>query len=467
MGLHKLTVMCSVLCLAAFAVQLAESQELLQAPTLRFAVDVNQSAVKLYSAVPVVCTIPDTARRPAEVHLSLAANTSSAVLSFTLTIQSPVIFTLNARPDFETAFVCWYRIIRTKEQSQFSEPINIVISALSDPLVVLIPPVFPVGAKYTFQCETPLIGYTNTTLSVYDRLLPLRSGNNSFKYVGSRVLNPGEWGAAITRTNTGETYEFLCEMEVFLNGRALRSRSKPIAAMPEELPVRLVPKDPGTCYGDAYVRVRDDWRPLCFVSKFDNTLNTAKVVCKELGCGPVVDYRTLGGALYNSVGTPNCTGNEKKISECPISSERSCDQGTLNVICSEALPPPTLSLSERDTASWVYVRTEESVTLECIFQSSIHEFAYITLTRDGNDLYTRRTLPGSRVTWILHNTVTEGKYACYVHTREFKVYRTESSNVIGIYIYDPPPAGAVAAGVITTIIGVIILALLCIYRTSE
>lgn len=107
-----------------------------------------------------------------------------------------------------------------------------LLAALSDPLGVLIPPVFPVGTKYTFQCETPLIGYTNTTLSVYDRLLPLRSGNNSFEYVGSRVLAPGEWGAAITRTNAGETYEFLCEMEVFLNGRALRSRSKPTAAMP-------------------------------------------------------------------------------------------------------------------------------------------------------------------------------------------------------------------------------------------
>ncbi|XP_053492370.1 uncharacterized protein si:dkey-195m11.11 isoform X2 [Ictalurus furcatus] len=467
MGLHKLTVLCSGLCLAVFAVRLAESQELLQAPTLRFAVDVNQSAIKLYSSIVLVCTIPDTARRPAEVHLSLAANTSSAVLSFTLTWQSPVFFTLIARPDYETAFTCWYRHIRTNAQSHFSEPINIVISALSDPLAVLIPPVFPVGTKYTFQCETPLIGYTNTTLSVYDRLLPLRSGNNSFEYVGSRVLAPGEWGAAITRTNAGETYEFLCEMEVFLNGRALRSRSKPIAAMPEELPVRLVPKDLGTCYGDAYVRVRDDWRPLCFVPKFDNTLNVAKVVCKELGCGRVIDYRTLGGAAHTPVGTPNCTGNEKKIAECPISSARSCDQGTLNVICSEALPPPTLSLSERETASRVYVRTEESATLECIFQSSINEFAYITLTRNGNDLYTERTLPGQRVTWILHNTVNEGEYACYVHTRGFKVYRTESSNVIGIYIYDPPPAGAVAAGVITTIIGVIILVLLCIYGASE
>lgn len=79
-------------------------------------------------------------------------------------------------------------------------------------------------------------------------------------------------------------------------------------------------------------------------------------------------------------------------------------------------------------------------------QSNIIAFlfqAYITLTRNGNDLYTERTLPGQRVTWILHNTVNEGEYACYVHTRGFKVYRTESSNVIGIYstyhFYTIPP----------------------------
>ncbi|MCI4374992.1 hypothetical protein PGIGA_G00103900 [Pangasianodon gigas] len=465
MTLYKLT----VLCLTVFAVQLAESQELLPAPTLSFNYGVNKSAIKLYSSVDITCTIPGRANMPAEVHLSPVDATNSSLLSYTLTRNSPVIFTLFVRPEIEKAFVCWYRNTVTKALSQFSEAINIIISALSDPIAVLFPPVFPVGAKYTMQCETPQIGYINTTLNVYDRLLPLRHGNESFQYIGSRVLAPGEWGAAVTRTNAGETYEFMCEMEVFLNGRILRSRSKILTAMPDELSVHLVPKnsDSGTCYGDAFLKVRDGWRPLCFVSKFYDSMLVASIICRELGCGPAIDYNRLGFKAHNAIGTPNCTGSEKKIAECPIRSADFCDQGTLNIICSDALPPPTLSLSERDTSSWVYVRTEESVTLGCIFQSSINDFAYITFTHNGQDLSTTRALPGNRKTMTLRDPVPEGKYACYVHPGSSKLYRTENSNVIGIYIYNPPPAGAVAGGVITTVLGIVIFVYLCVYSARE
>lgn len=107
-----------------------------------------------------------------------------------------------------------------------------LLAALFDPILILFPPVFPVGAKYIIQCETQQTDYINTTLNMYDRLLPISPGKESFKYVGSRDLAPGEWGASITRKNAGETYEFICEMEVFFNGRTLRSRSKLITAMP-------------------------------------------------------------------------------------------------------------------------------------------------------------------------------------------------------------------------------------------
>lgn len=88
------------------------------------------------------------------------------------------------------------------------------------------------GVKYIAQCETPTKGYENTTLKLYDRLLPILPGKEAFEYIGSRVLLPGDWGAAVYRTNAGETYEFICGMEVFVNGRALRSRSKILTAMP-------------------------------------------------------------------------------------------------------------------------------------------------------------------------------------------------------------------------------------------
>lgn len=103
--------------------------DFLPAPTLAFGSEVNQSAIKLYSSVPIVCTIPDNAKKPAEVHLSKANATSdsSPLLSYTLQRQSLVTFTLIARPDHESAFVCWYTNTRSNTQSQFSKPISIVI----------------------------------------------------------------------------------------------------------------------------------------------------------------------------------------------------------------------------------------------------------------------------------------------------------------------------------------------------
>lgn len=89
-----------------------------------------------------------------------------------------------------------------------------------------------------------------------------------------------------------------------------------------------------TCYGLALLKVSDDWKPLCFVSKNDRSFSVASVVCRELGCGPAIDYQTLSDKSHDAVGTPNCTGTEKKIAECPLSSANVCDQGTLNIICS-------------------------------------------------------------------------------------------------------------------------------------
>lgn len=102
------------------------------------------------------------------------------------------------------------------------------------------------------------------------------------------------------------------------------------------LPVRLVPKDSGsgTCYGAAELKVQDEWRPLCFVSKIYESVKVANVICRELGCGSAIDFERFSSKSQNAVGTPNCTGAEKKLAECPLNSANICDQGTLNVICS-------------------------------------------------------------------------------------------------------------------------------------
>ncbi|XP_047670160.1 uncharacterized protein si:dkey-195m11.11 [Tachysurus fulvidraco] len=465
--LHTLTALCSVLCWCVFTVQRVESNDVLPAPTLSFDSNVNQSSITLYSNIIVLCTIPNNAKLPVEICLS-KADTAHTSTPFTSTKQfrlKEARFSLKVTPDLEGSLVCWYSGISSKVQSQFSERLNITISGLSDPIMLLIPTAFPVGGKYIAQCETPTKGYENTTLKLYDRLLPIRLGKENFDYIGSRVLLPGDWGAALHRTNAGETYEYICEMEVFLNGRTLRSTSEILTAMPEELPVRLIPKDSGqgSCYGYAFLKVRADWRPLCFDYTFYGTVNVANVICRELGCGSAINYEKISFKSPDAIGTPNCTGNEKKVAECPLVLNY-CNQGTLNVICSATLFPPKLSVSEHGPVSRIYIRTGESLTLTCIFESSVNDPAYITFTRNGKGIYTTSARPGYTERYTIYDTVPDGEYACSVRSG---TYKTENSNVIGIYIYDPPPAGAVAGGVITTLLGVLILVLLCVCRAGS
>lgn len=59
--------------------------------------------------------------------------------------------------------------------------------------------------------------------------------------------------------------------------------------------------------------------------------------------------------------------------------------------------------------------------------------AYVTFTHNGQDIYTIRTGAGYKTMKEVSEPVPEGEYACYVHTRESKVFRTGNSNVISIY----------------------------------
>lgn len=105
----------------------------------------------------------------------------------------------------------------------------ILAASLPDPSMTLMPAVFPVGKKYVATCALPQGDFKNVTLSLYDRIL-LKPGNSSFEYIGSRSLGPGEWGASITRMSSENSLEYMCEMEVFFNGKTMRSKSKSVSA---------------------------------------------------------------------------------------------------------------------------------------------------------------------------------------------------------------------------------------------
>ncbi|XP_062853105.1 uncharacterized protein si:dkey-195m11.11 [Trichomycterus rosablanca] len=146
----------------------------------------------------------------------------------------------------------------------------------------------------------------------------------------------------------------------------------------------------------------------------------------------------------------------------------SCAKETLCVTCTAAVSPPKLSVSERDVASYAYVRTEESVTIICSFEfpsMTTSDWMYVTFTHNGQDIYSSSIRSGESVTNYLSAPVPQGEYTCYIRPRTAS--RRMESNSLGIYIFNPPPAGPVIAAVITTVAGVAILIFVCVCRTSD
>lgn len=90
--------------------------------------------------------------------------------------------------------------------------------------------------------------------------------------------------------------------------------------------------------------MKSDWRPLCFSLSAFGTWQVAAVVCRELGCGAAIDVDNLRFKSPDAIGTPNCTGDEERVAQCPLSS-LPCNQGTLNVVCSGKTPSRNLTSS--------------------------------------------------------------------------------------------------------------------------
>ncbi|XP_062854215.1 uncharacterized protein LOC134317331 [Trichomycterus rosablanca] len=223
----------------------------------------RNSNIELFSIVELHCTIPKNAPFPVSVYLSRADNpfpTSTHLLVFN-TLWNPdyLIFKLIASPEREGPYVCWYKS-RTVT-SGLSNTVNLVVSSLPNPIMTLQPAVFPVGMKYFATCEVPQGDFKNVTLSLFDRSLSMKPGNQSFKYIGSRTLSAGEWGASITRMSSENVLEYICEMEMFFKNKTMRTQSKSVAATIEELPISLQSKtqSSGSCFGNLFVRVSETW----------------------------------------------------------------------------------------------------------------------------------------------------------------------------------------------------------------
>lgn len=108
----------------------------------------------------------------------------------------------------------------------------------------------------------------------------------------------------------------------------------------EELPVRLWEQKRGeSCLGDLAVKIKANWEMVCQEDDASVAIATADVVCRELGCGHVLEFwrRISENKQYISdkIGGFSCSGKEEKTRDCPINEIESCkNRGTLYIVCS-------------------------------------------------------------------------------------------------------------------------------------
>lgn len=120
----------------------------------------------------------------------------------------------------------------------------------------------------------------------------------------------------------------------------------------EELPIQLVRNGRGGCLGNLNIKLRNKWETVCQKSIITDASSAveaaaaAMVACRELGCGPAVNWKRVvdrSMTLFATVGV-RCSGSEKKIRECPTEDLVCSDINTLSIVCSGETEKSIMSL---------------------------------------------------------------------------------------------------------------------------
>nr|XP_055070209.1 uncharacterized protein LOC129451157 [Misgurnus anguillicaudatus] len=452
----------------------------LEVPKLSFESRVN---IQLYTEVVFKCVIPSV---PFPISIFIGKLESSSqtpettvplVTSKVIRYWTYVLFFVNAQPTTEGDVVCWYKSTSNGQTSGFSNPVKLVISSLPPPKLTLRPKLFRFGGNYTVYCDSTTDKATNFSMSLYYRTLPV-TPKTTFIHLRSLNLTETTNKIILTQKNVNFQVEYVCTMEMLYNGKVLRSPlSNYEAAIPEELPIQLQSNGrAGGCLGSLNIKLRDKWKAVCqeeitTISSSSAAAATAVVACRELGCGHVVGWTREVDVYMRgpSVGGVRCNGSENKIRDCPMDDIQFCSHiNTLRVACSDALPPPKLSVVTHGPVSKLYVTDKQSVEISCSFNSPFLKSYWtvqMVFRHNGvalRDVYTR---PNSNSQWTIDAPVPEGEYDCV-----FEIDRTflsQPSNPVSIYIYNPPDLGPIVAGVLTSAIGAAILIYLCVCKASK
>ncbi|XP_051752583.1 uncharacterized protein LOC127514143 isoform X2 [Ctenopharyngodon idella] len=457
------------------------------APTLKFAISVNAKNIELNTLVDIYCDTPKGAPYPVNVFVGKLESPSQTPETTEAWVTSDVVhyvksvgFIIPAIAKYEGKIVCWYQSTRTElknSYSEFSNPVTLVVSALPAPKVSLHPNLFPVGGNYSVYCNSNAGPVTNFTLSLYRRILSVTPETN-WTIVGSLFLtdNPN---IVLRGTNAVIPEEFACDMEMLYNGKFMSSpKSNIVKAIPEELPVHLWEQESeNPCLGYLDVKFRGQWQPVCqkevdTEADASAAIATAKVVCRELGCGSVLEWKRIldnNRPFSFAVGGIRCSGKEEKTRDCPMGDFELCDKrGILYIICSDALPVPKLSVMTYGPVSKLYVKDKENVKITCSVNSTYlkRDYGNFIFRKDGTVLREMYISPLTSVSNTESDKVA-GEYECAYQLYSSKIRPlSQPSNTVFIYIYNPPDPVPIVVGVLTTVTGIALMTYICVYRTA-
>ncbi|XP_072292456.1 CD5 antigen-like [Eucyclogobius newberryi] len=208
-------------------------------------------------------------------------------------------------------------------------------------------------------------------------------------------------------------------------------------------PLRLV-GGASRCAGIVEVKHRGEWRRVEVYDRLDRwDLGATAAVCRELDCGSAVSGGERDGFPQSRVWeiTSDCV-NKSTVRECVVSRDSSSSSWALEVVCSDLLNRPIISLSVLDGASealpqGVRVKPGSKFRVKCSVEPQFPGGSFQLLPPTVN-LTQNHTLPAVNHSahFLFSDTgpAHKGNYTCVYHLQVFNHAFSSQSHALQLYV---------------------------------
>ncbi|XP_062334015.1 scavenger receptor cysteine-rich type 1 protein M130-like [Osmerus eperlanus] len=228
--------------------------------------------------------------------------------------------------------------------------------------------------------------------------------------------------------------------------------------------VRLV--DGGSrCAGRVEIKHQEEWRQLKISSIW--SINHAAVVCRELDCGSAVSTRQYRGDEDRPLWefSSHCAGTESALRECEYWRNKFNTSSVTEVICSDLLLQPGVSLSSsmlgvsQDQQQGLQVLRDHSFTITCSIQPQYSGGSFhLTFTGSNKTLTHTLTAASHSANFLFPaaDHAHQGNYSCVYEVYVFSHNFTSESQLLSLTV----AANPLPAFIIRVVLVLVLLTLL-------